>query len=396
MSDPIAHPSVERGGFMIPLAIIALVIMSMMGMAGMYVARTNLAASIAVRRSVKALYAGDAGAAKTVANWESLPVGALLPGDSLDLGWQSLPDGSSYRTVIRRVDDASSGSVGLYQLRSTGRPSAQSTARRDVVTVVQASAGGSICCEGAVLIQGRFDVRGRRANDPVLPEVDGTDRTPAAWFGECLAPPVDVDGVYIRSLAQLRILRFGDLAGAPPSTQDGTISNATFTDFGGYTYAQLTSIANITFTGNRSFGNNIGPRTSVGQCDTSVNTNWGDPANPANPCWGHLPVVHVTGNLTITGSGVGQGILLVGGNLTIRGNFDYYGIVIAQGQLRHQGRGSEIQGGVMVRNRSGGTGTSRVQSGSRIQYSSCAVQRAMTGLSSVTPLPGRSWFETLD
>jgi hypothetical protein len=264
---------------------------------------------------------------------------------------------------------------------------------REVITMVQASTGGNICCVGAMRIQGSFWVRGRTRNDPPLPEVDGTDRTPGGWAGECTVPTVDIAGVSAQDRRDVRRLRFGDIAGSPRLLEDPSISDASFSNLGTYSYAQLASLADITFSGNRTFGSTIGPSVSGGACQTGVNTNWGEPLNPASPCWDHLPIIHFSGDLTITGTGRGQGILLVDGNLVIRGNFDFYGVIVVQGRSVLWGRDATMTGGVLTRNGTGGGGMSFVLNGSRIQYSSCAVQRATSALSSVSRLPGRNWFE---
>ena len=380
-------------GFAIPVALFVLVVMSMIAMAGIYVARTNLAASLGIRRSARALYAADAGAVLGLATWDHASISVLNPGDSVDLGWDTLPDGGSYRTVVQRVDDGAPGTRGIFRVRTTGRPAMSTTAQRDVVTMVQASPGGNICCDGALKEQGDFDIQGRRRNDPVLPEVNGTDLTPGAWAGQCTSPTQSIPGVVPRRTRDINLLRFGNIDGVPAMQRDRTIRDASFSNLGGYTYAQLAAMADISYTGNRTFGSTIGPSQSGGVCNTAVTTNWGEPLNPASPCWDHLPIIHFTGSLTITGTGRGQGILLVDGNLVIRGDFDFYGVIVVLGRATFRGRGATMTGGVLVRNGAGGGSTSSVQNGSQIQYSSCAVERATSTLSSVERLPGRNWFE---
>jgi hypothetical protein len=51
-----------------------------------------------------ALYVAEAGMARTIGTWPA-GVAALNPGDSLNLGWTTLTNGSKYRSVIHRVDD---------------------------------------------------------------------------------------------------------------------------------------------------------------------------------------------------------------------------------------------------------------------------------------------------
>jgi hypothetical protein len=390
---PSLAPLKGTAGFAIPVALFVLVVMSMIAMAGIYVARTNLAASLGIRGSARALYAADAGAVLSLATWNYASIGVLTPGDSVDLGWDTLPDGASYRTVVQRVDDGTPGTKWLFRVRTTGRPAFSTTARRDVVTMVQAGMGGDISCDGALKVQGRFEVSGRRRNDPPRPEVNGIDLTPGGWAGQCTSPTVSITGAVPERRRDIRILRNGDVDGFPAIQEDRTISDASFSNLGGYSYAQLAAMADITYTGNRTFGSSIGPSQSGGVCNTASTTNWGEPLNPASPCWDHLPIIHFTGSLTITGTGRGQGILLVDGNLVIRGDFDFYGVIVVLGRSEFRGRGAIMTGGILIRNGAGGRSTSNVQNGSQLQYSSCAVERATSSLSSVSRLPGRNWFE---
>jgi len=111
-------------------------------------------------------------------------------------------------------------------------------------------------------------------------------------------------------------------------------------------------------------------------------------------------VVHVAGSLTLQGTGQGQGVLLVDGDFTIDGAFDYYGLVIVQGRLRVTAPG-RIFGGTLIRGGAGGGLRSEISSGGRIEYSGCAVRRALEGIPGLPPGAGvsqateRSWFEVV-
>lgn len=381
------------GGFAIPVAVLVIVVVSMLALGGLYVTLSNLAADAGIRRSWKALYAADAGATYVIANWDRTAYGALRPGDSVDTGWRPLPDGSSYRTILLRVDDGSAGSSAMYRLKTIGRPAQGATAQRVLLRMARATLPAAICCRGAVRVQGRLQLQAP-GGAGATPKADGFDSPPGAWGARCPPPGPDRAGVSIRNASDVQFLGAGTAVGVPPVEQDTSIRNATFTDFGDVTYAKLAASADKKFLGNQSFPGTIVPQTSGGQCVTASPTNWGDPLNPASPCFSYLPIVHVAGNLSISGGGYGQGILLVDGNLDVSGSFQYFGVVIVQGRMDWSGN-SLLTGGVLVRNGLNGTLTSRVRLGAEVQYSGCAVSRALAKLTVVKPLAGRHWFEVL-
>ena len=82
-----------------------------------------------------------------------------------------------------------------------------------------------------------------------------------------------------------------------------------------------------------------------------MESNWGAPTDKANACFTYFPILYHYGDLSISGSGAGQGILLVEGNLNVQGRIDFYGPVIATGGVNIRGTGSDdvkFYGGVMA------------------------------------------------
>lgn len=101
-SNPVSRGN--RDGFVLPTVVFAVAIMSIVVVASMTTSQDERRASRAVRESTLAMYTAEAGLRQTYGNWPVNPVKALNPGDSLDLGWQSLPNNEKYRAVIHRVD----------------------------------------------------------------------------------------------------------------------------------------------------------------------------------------------------------------------------------------------------------------------------------------------------
>jgi hypothetical protein len=189
----------------------------------------------------------------------------------------------------------------------------------------------------------------------------------------------------------------GSVSGTPSGyVQDPTVTDASFEQFGGMTWEELTSLATIVLPGGSITG--TGPRLNgVGACDTSHSLNWGDPSNPNAPCGNYFPIIYVQADANIQSGGSGQGILLVDGDLDLRGNFDFAGIIIIQGAIGVQGGGTgapRVSGGVIARN---SNLSNTVTTGSSlVQNSRCAVNRAVmnnSSLTQVTPIGMRSWVD---
>ncbi|HYS69362.1 MAG TPA: PilX N-terminal domain-containing pilus assembly protein [Gemmatimonadaceae bacterium] len=109
--------NLNRKGFVLPTVIFAITIMSIVAVVAVSTATDERRTSRASRESTLAMYAAEAGLRQTYGAW---PAGAqlLTPGDSLDLGWNNLPNKASYRAVIHRVDK---GGLQEYAVIVQGR-----------------------------------------------------------------------------------------------------------------------------------------------------------------------------------------------------------------------------------------------------------------------------------
>ena len=398
IGNPVTRPAPLGGeaGFVLPVALVVLVLLYMVAAAGIYSSRNDLRASLAAREAAVALVAADAGASRTIALW-SLDVPALpAPGDSVFVDWQTLPDGSSYRSTVFRPpigpDETATSTVILF---TTGQVPSPGNARRTVATFVNAAIGfGPLSYDAAIKVSSRLRLSGSDRNDPI-PEVDGTDRHPPGWSASlCPSSLEDIPGVLTSDAGAIDLRRGGDLGGAPPLMEDPSIDPADFLDLGGGTYTDLVAAAGISFTGNRRFGDEISSLVTDGECDASVNTNWGSPLAPSGLCGNYFPVVHVAGNLTLEEAGAGQGVLLVDGDLQMRDNFAFYGLIVVLGTMRVSDD-ARIYGSILVRGDENGAGRSQVEGRGKILYSSCAVQRAQSSLGGGGGSTGRYWVEVM-
>lgn len=127
--------SSNRKGFVLPSVIFAITIMSVIVVVALNTASDERRASRATRESTLAMYAAEAGLRQTYGSWPSTAVKTLNPGDSLDLGWQNLPNKVAYRTVIHRVDK---GGLQEYNVVVQGR---RTDPTAGIVTIVGAVGG---------------------------------------------------------------------------------------------------------------------------------------------------------------------------------------------------------------------------------------------------------------
>ena len=151
----------NRKGFVLPSVIFAITIMSVIVVVALTTASDERSASRATRESTLALYAAEAGLRQTYGAWPSAAVIALNPGDSLDLGWQNLPNKAAYRTVIHRLDN---GGLQEYNVVVQGR---RTDPTAGIITIVGA-VGGVSSFSHAVYAEGILSI----TDDGVLDSYD--------------------------------------------------------------------------------------------------------------------------------------------------------------------------------------------------------------------------------
>ncbi len=222
-------------------------------------------------------------------------------------------------------------------------------------------------------------------------EVSGIDGIPPLWVGETDCPPLeDVTGVRYNE-GTLTANGNGAIAGQPDSILDPTL-NATDMK---KDFDKLKALATLVVTANNPAA--TGPAytaTVPPRCDTSVETNWGEPTLATDPCFDYFPIIYHQGNLALQG-GRGQGILLVEGDLTATGGMVFYGPVFVTGTLSTSGnknQGAKFFGGVIAGNVALDD-INKLTGGALVTYSSCAIRRALQNSATPAPLAERSWVQ---
>lgn len=371
-----------RAGFALPTALGALVLVAIMVVGGFASVRQEFRVGIGAEQSNRAFYAAEEGITRVLAQWSAQDVAGL--GNFESLTRNGTVDGATWSVEVTRLTPRS------YFLDATGTVTdgglLAGATRRVGMTVKVRTA--ELTPPAALTTRGLVSVRGTAA-------VRGQDVNPATWGDVCPAPSPANDraGVITDAAGNVTTQGVAEVTGSPAFVKDPSVNEQTFTRFGDMTYADLVELATKKYPGGNI--NNTGPRlTPSGQCDVPHVQNWGDPTNPAGPCGGYFPIIHVAGDARIQSGGLGQGILLVDGDLDLRGNFVFHGIVIVQGRFQTQGNGNRILGGVWSQNAD--METEVLTGGAVVQYSSCAATRAILNndaLSRARAIMERGWVD---
>jgi len=343
------------------------------------------------KRMQQSFGAAEMGLNEVIRNWtpQKLNKMPIYPRDSVRVPYAPndsiTPDRSGvYGGYVYRLNDQ----VYLIDITARDKQTRQGVAGGGArqrlgqlvrIRLVDFKIGAALTTQGAVSLKGNALVNGR----DTIPQ--GWDPTYCDTIGDTTKA-----GIRTRDSSQVSTQRAGQLSGNPLIRQDTSIHGSTFNQFGDISYASLAASANIQMAG----GNyKIDPVSAGGVCTQSVLTNWGDGMNPTQPCGGYFPIIHIAGDATLNGD-QGQGVLLVDGDLSVQGSFIFYGIVLVQGSLKTAGGGStdaHFYGAVMAANVD--LELNSLAGNATLQYSKCAVTNAMEGTQVVTPVRSRAWAQ---
>lgn len=380
----------ERG-IALALAVFALVIIGALVAGIFFAGRMSQRDGSGSIYATQAFEAAEAGLADAVGNWDR-SANKLATGSTVTLAaTTSLGTGRSYSITASRLND------NLFLIRSEGRRTAgtQVLSRRLLATLARLDTP-DMDIKSAITLKGSLTLGGSA-------EVSGQDHLGTGWSSSC--PPLAADQPGIRG-SDLSINTNGAncggtppacVSGDPPVQEDSSVTDSTFRQFGSTTFDELAAAADINISGTI---NGIGPDTlsvpsgsptgTRGRCDYADSRNWGEPdgSTKFDQCFNYFPIIYASGNVRISG-GRGQGILLVQGDLDMSGGVEFYGPVVVLGNLTSTGTGGHIYGGVMAENAD--LDPTVITGNSVVNYSACAVSRALSGAASVKPLAERSW-----
>jgi hypothetical protein len=337
--------SKKRSGFAVATAVFALVVVTALAIGTLFAATHEVRSGADTIHLARALMAAEFGIEQTVATWNR-QWNALARGFGQTLTL-STPDGAALNVNVARLADE------LFLVTSEARAG---PARRQVARVVRLDTDDPPL-RAALGLQGVGQVGESVA-------IDGSDHSPSGW--DCTAPgPPLPPFIIIADTSEL--LRFGH-----------------------FDWDELVSLATTRLTQSVT---NPSPRWTDEECDTNDPTNWGEPTRSnGGACTGYFPVVHAPSDLTISG-GRGEGLLLVDGDLTLQGGFEFFGALLVRGALRDGPGGARVTGAVAM---AGQGATESPLERIAIDFSRCAVRKALLALARPVPIVERSWYEVFE
>jgi hypothetical protein len=222
-------------------------------------------------------------------------------------------------------------------------------------------------------------------------EVTGIDALPPLWAAQSVDCPATADAAGVRyNNGVLTTSGNGSVHGSPASVLDPTLNTSDMKK----DFDKLKALATLTLTSGNPAATAPAYKGNPQKCDTSVETNWGEPTLKTDPCFSYFPIIYHNGDLKLQG-GRGQGILLVEGDLAATGGMVFYGPVYVTGTLStsgNSGQGAKFFGGVIAGNVALDDLT-KLAGGALVSYSSCAIKRALQNSATPTMLSERSWIQ---
>lgn len=381
------NPRTSRSGFALPAAVFALVVVGVLVTGGFYIARQESRISVANEHAARAFYLAESGVSDVVAEADlSMLNSVTLWGDTTVAGGG---DDGIWEVEITRMASRTFFLDGTGRVTRGGDVLGGATRRVGMIAKLFSAV---IDPPAALATQGNLWLGGSS-------EIVGLDEVPGTWSGYC--DPTDLtnkSGILIDDVTNITTSgNKYDVDGDPPIEEDPSLTIDKLLQFGDLTFDDLVKFASIEFTSSETITNTLPDSMLVDgawECDTRNKYNWGDPLTPGAACGNYFPIIYAHQNLNINSSSAGQGILLIEGDLDLQGGFQFYGPVIVKGILSTQGTGGHINGGVIAANVN--LDTSTVLGNALVQYSSCAVSRAILNnddLSRMQPLAQRSWVD---
>lgn len=387
-----AAPPAGDGGFALPGAIAAMVIFAILIAAGFQIAQQEMRVSTTDQNAKLALYLADLGAAEVVEQWDFSGMQSIpLWGDSTIADTLSWGD---WRVDVQRVG---SKTFFLKSSATTSRGGAVFGGAARELGVILRVRSTDLETPAALTTAGDLDIDGS------TPELSGVDRIPTGWEAFCASPLLDKIGFLSDDVSSVMDSGgkgsstgsskgkgsskgssggsgggtetcISQVTGAPCASDDAALAASAMQPLESPSWAELVAMADHTITAKNPASPS--PTTSQGLCDTSDPYNWGDPLNPTGPCGAYFPMIYFdpsSGSRTqLSGNGVGQGIFLFEKDFRIQGNHSLYGLILVKDEIRMSGT-STVMGAIIA------GGVDKMNGTPDALYSSCAVERAISG-----------------
>ena len=287
----------EQGGFALPVAVFALVVVGVIMTGGFFMARQEGRIGVASEHAGLAFYLTEQGLVDLMADWNPALFEALPYWGETTVTRDYPGMGSVTARVTKMTDNLYFVDAGGTVTR--GGAMLSGATRRLGVTVRLATA--DIEPPAALTTRGPTDLRGSA-------EVHGEDEVPGGWGGVCPGTLENKPGILTDNASQVETHGRAILTGDPRVEEDPSINDETFTTFGDLVWDDLTAMADVRLAGG-SINNTAPDSTAAGVCNTgqAFRLNWGNPSNPGAACFNWFPIIHITGSANMQSGGVGRG-----------------------------------------------------------------------------------------
>lgn len=360
-----AGPSLrDERGIALVVAIFVLVVIGAIVAGSFFVGAMEQRTAFNTADAARAFQAAEAGLEQAIGAWDATQLNGLAPPDSVRFPTTAVTGGASHQVTVYPLNGQ------LFLVRSLGQLAEASQTVARVVRLVPLA----FVPPAALTAAPPVDV----VDDAV---VQGADAVPPGWAG-CTLGASQAGARSAQAIAHSSTVPLG---GSPAQQAfDPLLGGSFFTDL----YDSLAAMPSRALASSVVGGMAPSVDASVPpRCDRADPNNWGEPDALVPACQGYLPVLTRAGSLTVS-NGRGQGVLLVDGDLILQGNVTFAGLIVARGTVQVSGTGNRIYGAIVA---AAGGAPVRVEGDNVVQYSSCAVRRALQGGSRARPIVSRSW-----
>ena len=387
----------DERGMALAVAIFALVIIGALVAGAFYAGTLEQRTGRNTLYSAEAAQAAEAGAPAVLANWDAYALNNIGNNTTTSLGTSYMTG----RTDMKYTTSATRLNTQLFLISSLGSridAGGNELAQRTVATLARLSYV-SATAKAAVTVTKPITFNGNTFG------IIGNDSIPKGWDKDSLgnADPnctkgADVAGIRSATTTGANNGDLTKISGSPKVVaNDPTVTNDFFNIFGDVTFDELKKNADIVISATTP--QKPAPTLLAAapfRCNTGDANNWGEPSRAAGyvkACSTYFPIIYASGSqLKLAGGARGQGLLLVEGDLEIVGGFEFSGLIVAKGGIKIAGNGNKVTGALLAQDVAIDD-QNTISGNTTLQFSSCALNKAIQGSAFAEPLAFRSWAQ---
>ena len=372
----------NRRGIALVTAVLGIVVITILVVGGFFASTQEFRSGRNTLVEQRAFAVAEYGLNNEVSNWDSgrnvsMDVGAI------DNTRRYVAQGDTAFVTITKLNNNTFWVVSQGQA-SMGVTSQLATRRTNAYVRI---AYPSIEAKAAVTTAGQIKLTGSS-------EIDGDNENPSGWGCPTATGTVPAMLVPPGVTPDYKATNVGS---TPAFEQAAAAADSnTYIRYGTETWETLAANADIKISAAAAgnYQSNLIPTEDAdGKC-TTIPGNWGEPlrgAGSVDGCYNRFPIIYADGDLHLKSNGRGQGILLVNGSLELNGTFDFYGIVIVRENINKGNGTANVYGAVFARDVDL---SDNFWAGTQdIQYSSCAIERALRGSAILVRVGQRHWSQ---